>query len=68
LHTEKLIVEGEFKNGAYIRNSENKNSINFMSVPGKQKYDSLLIDARPKPVVYGPDVYSNRLKLQQWFK
>ncbi len=68
LHRENLIIEGDFKNGAYIRNTEAKEGLSFVSIPNKLRYDSLVIDARPKPIVYGPDVYSNKLKLQQWFK
>ncbi len=68
LHREKLIIEGEFKNGTSLRNSERRDSFSFISIPGKLKYDSLVVDARPKPIVYGPDVYSNKLKLQQWIK
>lgn len=68
LHRDNLIIEGEFKNGAYIRNNEKKERINILSVPDKLRYDSILVDARPKPIVYGPDVYANKLKLQQWFR
>jgi len=68
LHRENLIIEGEFKNGAYIRNTQSKDDISFISIPGKLRYDSMVIDARPKPIVYGPDIYSNKLKLQQWFR
>jgi hypothetical protein len=68
LHRENLIIEGEFKNGAYIRNTEAKDNLSFISIPGKLRYDSMVIDARPKPIVYGPDIYSNKLKLQQWLK
>lgn len=67
LHREKLIIEGDFKNGTYLPNWDTRDSISFISVPGKQRYDSILVDARPKPIIYGPDVYSNKLKLQQWF-
>ena len=68
LHREKLIIEGEFKNGASIRNNEDREGLSLISIPGKLRYSSLLIDARPKPIIYGPDVYSNKLKLQQWLK
>lgn len=68
LHRENLVVEGDFKNGVYIRNNEKKTNFSFLSIPNKLRYDSILIDARPKPIVYGPDVYANKLKLQQWFK
>ncbi len=68
LHRDNLVIEGEFKNGAYIRNTERKEEFSFISVPNKLRYDSVIVDARPKPIVYGPDVYSNKLKLQQWLK
>ena len=68
LHRDNLVVEGEFKNGVYIKGEEKKYEISFLSVPDKLRFDSLLIDGRPKPIVYGPDVYQNRVKLQQWFK
>jgi hypothetical protein len=68
LHRENLIIEGEFKNGAYIKNTLAKDNLSFISIPGKFRYDSMVVDARPKPIVYGPDIYSNKLKLQQWFK
>lgn len=66
-HTEKLIVEGEFKNGVYLQPKNQKN-IGLVSKPGIRKYNSLLIDARVRPIVYGPDSYSNKLKLQKWIK
>lgn len=68
LHRDNLVVEGEFKNGVYVKGEEKKYDISFLSVPDKLRFDSLLIDGRPKPIVYGPDVYQNRVKLQQWFK
>jgi len=68
LHRENLIIEGEFKNGAYIRNTQARDNLSFISIPDKLRYDSMVVDARYKPIVYGPDVYSNKLKLQQWFK
>jgi hypothetical protein len=68
LHSDKMMIEGEFKNGAYMRNTEKKDKVNMVSIPGKQKYDSLVVDARPRPVIYGPDTYANRLKLQKWIK
>jgi hypothetical protein len=68
LHKDNLVVEGEFKNGTYVRGVEKKTEISFLSVPGKLRYDNLVIDGRPKPIVYGPDVYQNRRKLQQWLR
>lgn len=66
-HTEKLLVEGVFKEGARMYPSKDT-SLSLVSDPGGKKYESLLIDARSKPVIYGPDSYSNKLKLQGWLK
>jgi len=62
---EKLVVEGSFKGNSFM--SPSKDSvIGFVSIPDKKRYESLLVDARPRPVVYGPDSYSNKLKLESW--
>lgn len=66
-HAEKLIVEGECKNGASILPDRGK-YFSFISSPGSCMYESMLFDCRPRPVVYGPDTYSNKLKLQTWIK
>jgi hypothetical protein len=66
-HDEKLVIEGEFKNGAYMEPSRSKN-LGFVSTPGSKKYEAILIDARPRPIIYGPDSYFNKLKLQAWLK
>lgn len=66
-HSQKLVVEGEFKNGA-VGQPGNFKDIGFVSNPDTKKYESLLIDGRPRPIVYGPDSYSNKLKLQKWIK
>lgn len=63
-HREKLIVNGSWRNGARINNA--KNEISFISTPESSYYDSIVVDARPRPIIYGPDAYSNKLKLQQW--
>lgn len=63
-HREKLIVNGNWRNGAKMTNA--KNEISFISTPEACYYDSIVVDARPRPIIYGPDVYSNKLKLQQW--
>ena len=63
-HQEKLIVNGSWRNGAKM--NDMKNEISFISTPQSCYYDSILIDARPRPIIYGPDAYSNKLKIQQW--
>ena len=65
VHEEKLLVEGHFKEGSYTYPTGDLR-VGFVSIPGQKRYESLLVDARPRPVVYGPDSYSNRLKLQNW--
>lgn len=63
-HEEKLLIEGECKNGARLPKS--KESLSIISVPKTSYYSSILIDGRPRPIVYGPDVYSNKLKTEAW--
>lgn len=64
-HEEKLIIEGKFRNGAKLATSW-EDSISMLSIPGSKQYESLLVDARPRPIVYGPDIYANKIKLQRW--
>jgi len=64
-HEQKTVIECNFKNGSFILPDKEKN-ISFISVPESTMYESILVDARPRPIVYGPDAYSNKLKLQVW--
>ena len=64
-HQDKLVVEVEFKKDIVIPNGV-KSKVGFVSIPGKSRYDSILVDGRPRPIVYGPDVYTNRSKLSVW--
>jgi hypothetical protein len=64
-HEDKLVVEGTFKEGSYVYPYKDF-TLGFVSTADGKRYESLLIDARPRPVVYGPDSYSNKLKLQNW--
>jgi len=64
-HQDKLVVEVEFKKDIVIPNGV-KSKVGFVSIPGKGRYDSILVDGRPRPIVYGPDVYTNRSKLSMW--
>jgi len=64
-HEDKLLVELEFKKDIVIPNGV-KSKVGFVSIPGKGRYDSILVDGRPRPIVYGPDVYTNRSKLSMW--
>lgn len=59
----KVIIDGELKNGAYI-NGEQKHD--FVSSSSGVIYSELVVDGRFRPVVYGPKVKDNRVKLQKW--
>ena len=64
-HTdEKLVFEGKYKNGARGHNGDV--NIQFISSASGVMYDSVLVDSRPRPIIYGPDAYDNRIKLQTW--
>ena len=58
----KVIFEGVFENNVYIPYLENQ-KLEFISSPLGVRYEQLLIDSRLRPVVYGVDSYSNKLKL-----
>ncbi|MBP5204556.1 hypothetical protein J6Z48_02855 [bacterium] len=64
-HKEKLLIEANFKNGAKLSTSWDQ-KLNLISVPNSKVYDSILVDARPRPIIYGPDAYTNKIKLQRW--
>ncbi len=66
-NNEKFVVEGQLKEGLYIPPSKNR-FVNFVSAPNGKQYESILVDARARPVVYGPDSSANKLKLQEWIK
>jgi len=61
----KVVFEGKFENNVYVPSLEN-NKINFVSSPLGSKYESILIDSRLRPIVYGTDSYRNKLKINKW--
>jgi hypothetical protein len=61
----KVIFEGKFEDNVYIPNLKD-GKLEFVSSPSGIKYEQLLIDSRLRPVVYGIDSYSNKLKLNKW--
>jgi hypothetical protein len=61
----KTVFQCNFKNGSYLLPNRAQ-EISFMSVPGNNVYESILVDARSRPIIYGPDSYANKLKLQMW--
>ena len=61
----KVLFEGKFENNVYVPSLEN-NTISFVSSPLGSKYESVLIDSRLRPIVYGTDSYRNKLKINKW--
>ena len=45
----------------------NSSKFSFVSSWESTLYDKVVVDARIKPVIYGPNVYTNRNKLKNWF-
>jgi len=39
----------------------------IISNPEKIHYKNIVFDTRHKPIVYGPDAKSNKLKFSKWF-
>jgi hypothetical protein len=68
IHTDikqKMYYNMKFVRGAYIRSIGE--GIEFIIDPEKVYVEKMLIDCRPKPVIYGPDAKSNKNKISQWF-
>ncbi len=61
----KVLVEGVFKNSALL-NQGRESTFDFISSTASVLYDSLIVDARFRPVVYGPRNIDNKVKLQMW--
>ncbi|KUK67620.1 MAG: seg [candidate division WS6 bacterium 36_33] len=64
---DKFVMSGVLKEGFKIP-PERGAGIDLVSSKEGKRYESVLIDARPRPIVYGPDSYSNKSKLQNWMK
>lgn len=62
---EKVLIEGELKNGTHFPHLINQN-IQFMSVSKSLEYEYLIVDSRKRPIIYGPSAYENRIKLKVW--
>jgi hypothetical protein len=63
---EKVVFEGKLVNGAEMVDGDNTR-MTFVSSRESTLYGNLVVDARIKPIVYGPDAYANRNKLKTWF-
>jgi len=64
---ERFVMSGVFKNGFEVP-PEKGTGIEFISSKEGKRYESMLIDVRPRPIIYGPDSYSNKSKLQNWMR
>lgn len=64
-HKDKLVINGLFKNGAK-QQPLGETELNLISIPGSNEIEALLFDCRIRPIIYGPDAYANKLKLQAW--
>ena len=62
---EKLLIEGELKNGAVFSHLTFK-QIQYISSKKVLEYEYLVIDGRSRPIVYGPSPHENRVKLRIW--
>lgn len=62
---EKLLIEGELKNGTVFSHFTFK-QIQYISSKKILEYEYLVIDGRNRPIVYGPSPHENRIKLRVW--
>ena len=62
---EKVVVEGELKNGSVFQYSTS-NKVEFLSSKTTYIYEYLVVDGRHRPIVYGPGAQSNKVKLKIW--
>ena len=62
---EKIIIQGELKNGAVFSNLT-YTDIEFLSIKDSLEYKYLIVDGRMRPIVYGPSAQENRIKFKVW--
>ena len=62
---EKLLIEGELKNGAVFSHLASK-QLQYISSKKILEYEYLVVDGRSRPIVYGPSAHENRVKLRIW--
>lgn len=62
---EKIIIEGDLKNGTVFSHYTFTN-IEFMSIKRSLEYEYLVIDGRCRPIIYGPNPQDNRTKFKIW--
>ncbi|MCD4811595.1 hypothetical protein K8R14_03260 [bacterium] len=61
----KVVFEGKLEDNVYLPALEDR-AVNFISSPLGVRYENILIDSRLRPIVYGMDSYSNKLKINKW--
>ena len=64
-HKDKLVITGQFKNDSKLQ-PVGETELNLISMPGVNEIEALLFDCRNRPIIYGPDAYANKIKLQSW--
>lgn len=62
----KSIFSGRCMKGAYIYGLDKNKELIIVSDPENVKYKSVFLDARMRPVIYGPDYRKNKDKLKMW--
>ncbi|HNW33053.1 MAG TPA: hypothetical protein PKL44_02325, partial [Candidatus Dojkabacteria bacterium] len=62
-HKEKLVISASFREGVKSWPLGEK-GLEYVSAPGVSEIDSILFDFRSRPIIYGPDAYSNKIKLK----
>ncbi len=64
-NNERVVFTGRTMQGSKIFGVKSRENV-LVSDPEEKIYDSLFIDARIKPIVYGPDYRVNKDKLKVW--
>ncbi|MBI2356596.1 hypothetical protein HYV12_00855 [Candidatus Dojkabacteria bacterium] len=52
--------------GEFVKSSSIYSEFKYNLIISKKKYNSLLIDGRYRPIVYGPEPKNNHIKISQW--
>lgn len=64
-HNEKMILSMNLRNGAKTY-PLGETSLEYISVPKVSEIENIVFDFRQRPIIYGPDAYTNKVKLQSW--
>ncbi len=52
--------------GEFIKSSSIYSEFKYGLIVGKKKYNSVIIDSRYRPIVYGPEPKNNNIKISGW--